>query len=99
MAARSDRLFGIKGRAHGHESTVRGYLLSWFHNILKRLLPIYEPQSRANYAQLCATPEKLADSGRIGSTISPCEWTLDPRILQSLSAHERAEFPTPYSSR
>ena len=25
------------------------------HNILKVLIPIYEPQSRANYAQLCAT--------------------------------------------
>jgi hypothetical protein len=30
--------------------------LSSFHNILKTSLPIYELQSRANCAQLCATP-------------------------------------------
>jgi hypothetical protein len=29
------------------------YRLSSFRNILKVLLPIYEPKSRANYAQLC----------------------------------------------
>jgi len=29
--------------------------LTSFHNILNILLPIYEPQSRANDAQLCAT--------------------------------------------
>ena len=32
------------------------YRLASFHNILNILLPIYEPQSRANCAQLCATP-------------------------------------------
>jgi len=31
------------------------YRLSSIHNILNMLLPLYEPQSRANYAQLCAT--------------------------------------------
>ena len=31
------------------------YRLSSFHNILNMLLPLYEPQSRANYAQLRAT--------------------------------------------